>query len=189
MIVKDSTIKYPPQILDEEVSEVIKSLENDLALQKLDLKTYLKTRETDLKTFLDEEIRPAAVVRLERALVLDKVSIAEKIELDKSELQSDVSKTIEELESMQDFAKKPKQEKQELTNRVTINTANRLINTKIFERLKEIATGEFENTGEKESKNELIEENIEADDIEPVENKPDDSLPPSNEKEVDQSGE
>ena len=189
MIVKDSTIKYPPQILDEEVSEVIKSLENDLALQKLDLKTYLKTRETDLKTFLDEEIRPAAVVRLERALVLDKVSIAEKIELDKSELQSDVSKTIEELESMQDFAKKPNQEKQELTNRVTINTANRLINTKIFERLKEIATGEFENAGEKESKNELIEENIEADDIERVENKPDDSIPPSDEKEVDQSGE
>ena len=144
LIVKDSTIKYPPQLLEEEKNQVIHSLEDDLARQKMDIKTYLKTREMDMNTFLEEEIKPAAISRLERALVLDKISIEEKIELDKDELQNDVTETLEELERIQGFSDKPNQEKQVLKNRVTINIANRLINTKIFDRLKDIATGEFE---------------------------------------------
>ena len=150
MIVKDSTIKYPPQLLDEEINEIIKSLEDDLARQNMDIKTYLKTLNKDLKTFIDEEVRPSAISRLERALVLDKISTEEKIELDKEQLQNDVSETLEELEKMQDYSKRPNREKQMLANRVTINTANRMINAKIFERLKDITTGKLEEDNKKE---------------------------------------
>ena len=166
MIVKDSTIKYPPQLLEEETNEIIKSLEDDLARQKMDIKTYLKTRDMDLKTFIEEEVKPSAISRLERALVLDKISTEENIELDKEQLQNDVSETLEELEKMQDFSKRPNKEKQILANRVTINTANRMINAKIFERLKSIATGKFgeENNKEESDNNTPVENNSPGED-------------------------
>ncbi len=40
-----ATIKYPPQLLEEEKQEVIKGIEHDLSHQKMDLESYLKVRQ------------------------------------------------------------------------------------------------------------------------------------------------
>ena len=46
-VIAISTIKYPPQILEDEVDHLLEHFEQDLSKQKMDMETYLKTREMD----------------------------------------------------------------------------------------------------------------------------------------------
>jgi FKBP-type peptidyl-prolyl cis-trans isomerase (trigger factor) len=46
-------------------------VEHNLEHDRLDLDTYLKMRQMDRETFINEEVRPAAARRLERSLVLE----------------------------------------------------------------------------------------------------------------------
>ncbi len=70
-ICKTATVKYPPQLVDDEIEELLKSLEHDLSHQKMDLATYLKTRNLEKEAFIESEVKPAAIQRLERSLVMD----------------------------------------------------------------------------------------------------------------------
>ena len=76
---EQSTLKSPPQALKEEIEEVLRSIEQDLSNQKLDLDTYLKIRKTNKEAFIEAEVKPTAVKRLERSLIIDELSKAEKI--------------------------------------------------------------------------------------------------------------
>lgn len=144
-IVATSTVKFSPQMLDEEIEHVQHSLEDDLARQRLDLETYLKTRNLDHATFVETELKPVAAKRLTRSLILDEIARAEKIELDQTELESEVTNTIEELQNSIDFKKLRKGTRmQDLANAVTLETANRLLNRQIMDRLKVIASGKAE---------------------------------------------
>ena len=78
-IVKISEIKYPPQMLQEEIDRVLHSLQHDLEDRKMDLPTYLKTLGKEQAAFIAEDINPVAKRRLERSLILDEIARAEKI--------------------------------------------------------------------------------------------------------------
>lgn len=145
-IVEQSVIKYPPVSLEEEQEHILHHLEEDLSKQKMDIATYLKIRQLEQEKFIEDEIKPVAKKRLERSLVLDKLAESEKIELDRDELQTAVTHTLMELQSAPDYSKfKTRQKMQNLTNAVAYETANRLINQRLMERLKAIATGTFIN--------------------------------------------
>jgi trigger factor len=144
-IIEQSVVKYPPITLEEEQEHLLHHLQQDLSKQKIDLDTYLKIRQTDREKFLEEEIKPAAKARLERSLVLDKLTDVEKIDVNREDLQSEMTQTLMQLQSDPEFKKyKTRQKMQELTNAVAYNTANRMMNERLMERLKAIASGTYQ---------------------------------------------
>jgi trigger factor len=144
-IVKEASIEYPPNLLDDEMEEILDSVKHDLEHQKMDLDMYLKARNLERDKFMEDEIKPAAIRRLERTLVLEEISQAEEIKLDRDQLNSAVSATMQNLQNQQNAGKPFKgKQMQNLANMVTIDTANRLLNQKIFDRLKAIASGQLE---------------------------------------------
>ncbi|NTV35476.1 MAG: trigger factor [Anaerolineaceae bacterium] len=152
-IIALSTIKYPPQVVEQEMESVLGSLQQDLAEQKMDLEAYLKLVQKDRETFLNDEIRPAAVKRLERSLVMDKLSHEEKIELSKEDLQKEFDKTLYDMQSTTDFkALRRKMSNERIANAIAMQAASKLMNNRILDRIKAIASGEGEVKIEAEEK-------------------------------------
>jgi trigger factor len=143
-IVKESTIAYPPQLLADEEKEILEDIEHDLSHQQLDLDTYLKTRQLEKDAFMETEVRPSAKKRLERSLVLEQIAQAEKVELDRKELEAAVIQNMQQLQSQPNQPKpRNKNEMRTMTNAVTIQTANQLLNRQIMDRLKAIGSGKY----------------------------------------------
>jgi trigger factor len=139
---KQATLKYPPQLVDDEIADMLQSLERDLANQKLDLPTYLKTRNIDKEQFIEKEVRPAAINRLERSLVMDQFTHAENIKLDMTKWEDAINETARDLSYSTDLNKlRKKLSRDQLNQAVSYETANRLMNRQIFDRMKAIATG------------------------------------------------
>jgi trigger factor len=146
-IVEQATIKYPPHVLDHEVEHIIEALQQDLAQQKMDFETYLKTRQTDRETFIEDEAKPVAKRRLERSLVLDELARVENIRVENEELQSAVVQRMMEMQGQGtiDFSKyKTAAARSELTNNIAMDTAARLMSQHTLMRLKAIASGQAE---------------------------------------------
>jgi trigger factor len=140
-----STILYPPQVLQEEVDRVVHSLEDDLAQQKMDLSTYLKTINKEKEEFIETEAKPVARQRLERTLILDEIAHAESIQLDVEALQKEAKRTMAALQNDPEYRKMAKGRKSDdLARGVTIDSANRVLNRQVLERLKAIARGQLE---------------------------------------------
>ncbi len=110
-ILKETTVKYPPQMLDREIDMFIHQLEDRLAQQKLDMDTYLKMRKIDAPA-LRTETKPLAEERLKRTLVLLEISKVENIKVENAELESESMRTLDELGRMM----APDKAKKTLTN-------------------------------------------------------------------------
>jgi trigger factor len=145
-IMEGATIKYPPQVLEHETEHVVEDLKNRLARQGMDFETYLHVRETTQEQFVADEVRPVAKKRLERGLVMDELSKAEKIELNEEEVSQEFQQTWMNLSLYdQEFAKRTKNGKKaprELVDAVVMDAANRLTTRKVLDRVKAIATGQ-----------------------------------------------
>jgi trigger factor len=182
-ISKDATVKYPPQALEDEIEHVLNSIRNDLASQKMDLETYLKTIKKEKDTFIKEDVTPVAIKRLTQSLIFEEIAHKENIKLDEKELNNAFSQTIQELQVTSDFQKmQRKLSPQRLSNAIAMQAANRLMSNHVLDRLKEIATGEFEKKeAEEKSKTVSAETNVETS-KEPVSEKPKASKKPKGEK-------
>jgi trigger factor len=144
-IIKKSTIKYPPEMLEKEIEDVLKNFEQNIANQNLDLDTYLKINNLEKEKFIADEIEPAAKKRLEQALILEQVSKEEKIELDQSLLQAEYSRSFIQMRSDPGYKKLQKQlTTKGISEALVMQTANRLIHKSTLNRLKEIVNGELE---------------------------------------------
>jgi len=145
-IVDNSEIKYPPVTLEDEMHDVMHAFEHDLADQKMDMETYLKVRSIDHATFMETEIKPAAIKRLQRSLVVEKIATDEKIQLNQEQLKNEVTLTLGQLANNPSF-KKPKNnaEYKQLVDAVSYDAANRLFNKQIMDKLVEIGSGKIEN--------------------------------------------
>ncbi len=152
-IKESAKIKYPPQFLDEEKEEVLKSIEHDLSHQNMDLQSYLKIRQSTVEDFMEKEVTPSAIERLERSLILNEISKAEKIELTDEDMQASYTETLNEMAGSKEFEKLTKKKPQkELINAIAMEAASRAMNRRVFELLKKIASGEAESP-----KDEIIE--------------------------------
>jgi len=144
-IIKKSTVKYPAEMLEKEVEDVLKNFEQNIANQNLDLDTYLKVNNLEKEKFIKDEIEPAAKKRLEQALILEQVSKQEKIELDQAELQAEYSRSFFQMRSDPSY----KQLQKRLTTKgisdaLVMQTANKILHNNTLARLKAIANGEIE---------------------------------------------
>jgi len=93
-IVGMSTIKYPPQMLEQETNLVINNMERQLESQGLDIDLYLRSREIDMDG-LREEAEPIAETRLKKSLILLEIAEQDEIQVDPEELQQETSRTLE----------------------------------------------------------------------------------------------
>jgi trigger factor len=142
-IVGESKVKYPPQILEQEIEEILQSLENDLSRSKMDLETYFKVKQTTREDFIANELTPLAKKRLARGLVLDQVAREEKIQIANEELENAVKTTLLQLRNSPEFKKiKSEQAMRNLSNAVTLQTAKELLNRHVQDRVITIAKGE-----------------------------------------------
>ncbi len=107
----------------------------------------------DEEKFIAEEARPIAIKRLERALIMDEIAKAEKIEVNQELLQSSFQQTWSEYEGDAGFQKQLKGKSQppkQLMNAVAMESANRAYVQLTLNRLKEIATGQAPELGQAE---------------------------------------
>lgn len=141
--IESSQFIYPPQMLDTEIDQAIKDLENRLNQQSLDMDIYLKSRNKDLDG-LREELIPSAEKRLKRGLVLFELGKVEDIQIKQEELEAEAINTFEYLQRSL-----PEREARRLTNR---NIRNNVLNNvmvdmmtrKTIERLRDIFSGKLE---------------------------------------------
>lgn len=140
-IVAGATIKFPPQLLEHETGHMLEDLEQQLRQQGLEMDMYLKTREMDLAA-LKEELRPRAVERLERGLVLVEIAKAEEIQVPNETIEERLNETLGQIRQVfpeDEFRRFTAGEAlQNLASRIASDELSRLT----FERLRKIAAGE-----------------------------------------------
>ena len=154
---KDATIKYASQTLEHEAEHVVKDMGRRLAQQGLDLETYYKMRNTDAAKFLEDEAKPVASRRLERSLILDEVARREKIEVDNEALDEEFNSTLLDLQGQGlnlNTIRGGRQGQQRVAEAVAVQSASRLLTRRTLERLKAIATGEYQAGDQAEDKSE-----------------------------------
>jgi trigger factor len=140
-------IKYPPQVLEHEQEHVLEDMRQRLSRQNIELETYLKVRQTTMEQFMDEEVKPAAITRLERGLILDQLAKDEKVEVDEESVKEEYQSAMAQLTGqgvldVDKFAKAARREQQQLVNSVAMEAADRIFTRRTLERMKAIATGE-----------------------------------------------
>ena len=96
VLVENSTIKYPPQMLEDEIDDFIHDLEHRLANQGLTIDIYLKSRSLEMSGLRDE-VRDNAEARMKRGLILMEVANAEKISIPQDEISERIQKTLQEV--------------------------------------------------------------------------------------------
>lgn len=137
----DAQVKYPPQMLDQEVDSMIHSLENRLGQQNMDMETYLKMRQIT-KEDLSKETRPLAETRLTRFLMLSEISKRENVQIAPEAIQNETINTMNML-----FGNMPpKEQRKALTQDMIMSltstvTADMMIQ-ETLNRLRSIAKGE-----------------------------------------------
>jgi trigger factor len=89
-LVEQSTIKYPPTLLEAELDDYVKDFDRRLREQKLTLEDYLKIEGKTAEQFR-EEVKPQAEARMKRSLVIGKIVEREHITVDPSDVEERIS--------------------------------------------------------------------------------------------------
>ncbi len=93
-LVEQSTIKFPPQMLEDEKKEMLSNLEYRLSQQGINRELYLQIRGITEEE-LEEEMAPLAESRIQRGLVLAEVAKAENLKIDQQQLAAETGRTME----------------------------------------------------------------------------------------------
>lgn len=149
-IINQATIAFPPQMVEEEEKHVIDHLKQDLGRQGMDFDAYLKLLGKERDEYVEEVIRPAAIKRVQRSLVLDELAKAEKIELSQEDVDQAISGTMAQLDQIPRKGKKSRLP-ENFVNAMAYDAISRVYNQRILERVKAIATGQAEAKVETES--------------------------------------
>ena len=141
-LLKMSQIKYPPQMLEQEIDTAMRQLENRLGQQNMDMETYLKTRKMDREA-LRKELSPMAEDRMKRFLLIYEIARSEDIQISPEEVQQETIRTMGTLTS----GMTPKQARRLATRDMVNNLASNIMVDKLvgntMERLRRFARGEF----------------------------------------------
>lgn len=156
--VAQATFKYPPEMLEDQINEVIRELSRRLENQGMDMDLYLKTRSMEMEA-LKEEAKPAAESRLKRSLFLYHLAELEKIQINPEELQEESLSTINYLSSTLPEQEARKLGDEKVYRNLISNIMADMITRKSIERFRAICSGKAEE----------IQENAQIEESEPVE--------------------
>ena len=161
-IVEASNFRFPPQMIEDEIDALVDQFKNRLANEGWDLETYLKANEKDEAT-LREEFNETAVRRIRRGLVIMEIADKEAIKVSEQEIQLEVQRTVEMVNSSFPARESKKILTNEFLRGLASNAMRESLTTRTFARLKAIAKGEGDKTEEEEVEAApVIEEAVEA---------------------------
>ncbi len=168
-IIDQSTIAYPPQMLEEEIDVVIRRIEGQLEAQNLDLETYLLTQGMSEEDFR-EDTKPVAESRLKRSLVLLEISEAENIQLDTTEVKSRAENQLKSIAQYMSESDRRKLNNQYALANLTGNIAAEMTITQSMQFLRSLAKGELDQIEDSPADEQLSPETDQAqmDEIEPT---------------------
>ncbi len=92
-LVEQSTIKFPPQMVENEQKEMISNLEYRLSQQGINRELYLQIRGITEEEF-HEEMEPLAAIRIKSGLVLAEVAKLENLEINQEQLAAETGRTM-----------------------------------------------------------------------------------------------
>ena len=143
--IESSQFQYPPQMLENEIDQAIKDLENRLNERGLDMDIYLKSQDKDLAA-LRADLKPVAEKRMKRGLLLFELGKEEDIKIKQGELETEAANTLEYLQKSL-----PESDARRLTNRnirnsVISNVMVEMMTRKTVERLRDIFSGKLESS-------------------------------------------
>ncbi len=139
-VVEISSIKYPPQMLEREIDNVIDSMQSRLNSQGLDIDLYMKTRNIDMEG-LRAETKPVAETRLQKSLVLLELADVENIQVNPEDLQSETVRTLDEASQYLSEKEFKKLTTQDSTSNLVGNILMDLLIQRTQDRLRDIARG------------------------------------------------
>lgn len=84
-ILEDAEVKFPPQMVDNEIDGEVQELETRLKSQGMDLDMYLKIQDLEVEG-LREQIKPNAEKRITHGLLIGKISESEDLDFDTQEI-------------------------------------------------------------------------------------------------------
>lgn len=176
-IVESSAIKYPPQMLDNEINDVIYQLERRLGNQGLDLDLYLKTRDMD-EQGLRDEARPVAEDRVKRSLVLLEIAHKEEINVTEDELQEETERTMGSITNIMSESDRKQFDSPEAVMNLAGNIYAEMRTNRTLEYLRKVAQGELEAEAESEEEAEGVIDRAEpaTDEVQETDLSPEDEL-------------
>lgn len=142
-VLPDTDIKFPPQMLEDELSSMLSELNSRLESQGLNMDIYLKSRELENEKALREELKPSAEERLKRALILLEIAKQEEIQIDPDEVNRQIQETIAQIKQYY-----PEAEARRLTSGDSLNNIiNRITSDTMIEntliKMRKISKGEL----------------------------------------------
>ncbi len=150
---KTATVKFPPQVLEHEMDHIVENVTHDLAHQKMELDVYLKTINKEKDAWLEDEVKPAAVKNLTKSLIMQELAKVEEIKVGNEDMQNEVTGMLAQMQQSADPKVLDKQLKdKKYINALTMEAASRVMNRKVFERMRDIATGKSEESSVEEKK-------------------------------------
>ena len=152
-LAKVASVKYPPQVLEHEMEHVVENVTHDLSHQNMELDVYLKTINKEKDAWMEEEVKPAAMKNLTKGLIMQELAKVEAIKIGNEEMQTEVTGMLAQMQQSADPKALDKQLKdKKYVNALTMEAASRVMNRKVFEHLRDIATGKIEESAVEESK-------------------------------------
>ena len=143
-VISGATIKYPPEMVEDQITSSIERLKNQLADQGQELDTYLKVRNMDMAQ-LREQYRPQAETAITRSVVMYELAQVEDITVDREEMENEALSSLNDLMRYvppDEFKKLSKD--RNFINQLSRNASVDVLSRKTYERLNTIARGEFE---------------------------------------------
>ncbi len=142
-ITEKADVQYPPQMLEHEAEHVLEDIKGRLNQQNMDFETYLKLRDKDEETFIEEEIKPVAKQRLERSLVVDSIIESEGLKINEGMLKGHINEIMSEMIYSGQIEEMQKQMgKEEFSRAISMEGVSRTMNKQVIERLRLIGTGQ-----------------------------------------------
>ncbi len=140
-IISISTIKYPPQLLEEEIEDTINSIKMRLQSQGTSFEVYLKSKGISENEYR-EEIKPDIETRLKKYLVLYEIAKAEDISINEDELKEETQKSATEVLKFLPNRRLNRTSSQDLLNKIAMQSSFNLFVQHTLERLRQIAKSE-----------------------------------------------
>ncbi len=138
-VIKQAKIQYPTVLIEHELEHMLINQEQVLAQQSLTLDAYLQSA-NKTQDQLKDEMRPVALDRVMRALVLSKIQQEEKLAVTQSDIDAEIAASVAAQGSDPAAAN---QMRQLLTKPENLDSIERIIaNRKSIQRIGAIARGE-----------------------------------------------
>ena len=134
--------KYPPQMIERELDNLMQNLEKRLQQQNMTMDLYLKSRELELDG-LREETRPFAEKQVRKQLFLMELAEAEGLEISQSELMQETNNTMNYLASGMSEKEAKKLDNRDVYTNVLTSVYANLMNQASLKRLRDIASGKL----------------------------------------------